>query len=129
RLDGIEVDRLTGAALPGYRRHQVGIVFQAFNLVPSLSARENVAAPLLLAGVRRREALPRADPLLHRVGLAGLEDRRPARLSGGQQQRVAVARAVIVDPPVLLADEPTANLDYMHAEAVVELLRGLRGDG
>jgi putative ABC transport system ATP-binding protein len=128
-VDEVEVTGLGNAGLERYRRSTVGFVFQAFNLVPSLSARENVAVPLLLAGVGHRDALARADGLLARVGLGDRAGHRPAQLSLGQQQRVAVARGLIGDPRLLLADEPTANLDYISAEAVIDLLRGLRDDG
>ncbi len=129
RVGGHSVGALSGHELSLYRQQQVGFVFQAFNLVPSLTARENVAVPLMLAGAHWRTAFARADELLARVGLADQANRRPAKLSGGQQQRVAVARALGADPPVLLADEPTANLDYVHAEGVITLLRELRSDG
>ncbi|WP_203336670.1 ATP-binding cassette domain-containing protein [Nocardioides limicola] len=129
RAGGVPVTGLSGRELTGYRQRQVGFVFQAFNLVPSLTARENVAVPLLLAGVGRRAALARADVLLDRVGLTAESGRRPGRLSGGQQQRVAVARGLAADPPILVADEPTANLDYIHAEGIIALLRELRADG
>jgi putative ABC transport system ATP-binding protein len=125
----VRVDQLQGAALAGYRQKTVGFVFQAFNLVASLTARENVAMPLMMAGVRRRRALERADRLLERVDLADRSNHKPAKLSGGQQQRVAVARGLAADPLVLLADEPTANLDYIQAEGIIRLLRDLRTDG
>jgi putative ABC transport system ATP-binding protein len=128
-VDDVDVTRLAERERERYRRTRVGFVFQAFNLVPSLSARENVAVPLLLNGVSRRAALTTADDLLRRVGLAERANHKPAALSGGQQQRVALARGLIGDPAVLLADEPTANLDYIAAEAVIELLRALRDDG
>ncbi|MEM7274471.1 MAG: ATP-binding cassette domain-containing protein [Actinomycetota bacterium] len=128
-VDGNDVLSLSGGALRDYRRSVIGIVFQGFNLLPSLSARENVAAPLLVAGVRRAEALRRADNLLDEVGMADRRHHRPNHLSGGQQQRVAVARGLVADPPVLLADEPTANLDLINAEAVIALLRRLRESG
>lgn len=128
-VDGIDVLKLQGSALEQYRRDTIGIVFQGFNLIPSLNARENVAAPLLVAGVKRKEALARADALLAEVGLEDRADHKPQHLSGGQQQRVAVARGLIGDPKVLLADEPTANLDHISAEAVVQLLRTLRDRG
>jgi putative ABC transport system ATP-binding protein len=124
-----EVTALSGAALAQYRRHGVGIVFQAFNLIPSLNARENVAAPLRLAGVRRREARMRADALLERVGLGDRAHPRPAELSGGQQQRVAIARALVHDPPLVVADEPTAHLDYVQVEGVLALIRELAAPG
>lgn len=129
RVGGQEVQGLRGAALADYRRSKVGFVFQAFNLVPSLSARENVAIPLLMAGLPRRRALARADELLERVGLADRRHHRPGKLSGGQMQRTAVARGLAADPAILLADEPTANLDYIQAEAIISLLRDLRSDG
>lgn len=129
RVGGTNVEALRGAALAEYRQRTVGLVFQAFNLVPSLSARENVAMPLLLAGVRRHRALDRADRLLERVGLSERSGHKPGKMSGGQQQRVAVARGLAADPLVLLADEPTANLDYVQAEGIISLLRDLRSDG
>jgi len=128
-VGGLQVDSLRGAALSEYRQKTVGFVFQAFNLVASLSARENVAMPLLMAGVKRSRALERADRLLERVGLAERTRHKPSKLSGGQQQRVAVARGLAADPAVLLADEPTANLDYIQAEGIISLLRDLRSDG
>lgn len=126
---GVAVASLTGTALADYRQRMVGFVFQAFNLVPSLNARENVAMPLILAGVPKRTAFLRADELLERVGLDDRGHHRPSKLSGGQQQRVAVARGLAADPPMLLADEPTANLDYIQAEGIISLLRDLRRDG
>ena len=128
-VDGQPVHALTGAALSRYRQRHVGFVFQAFNLIPSLSARENVAMPLLMAGVPRRRALQRADELLERVHLGERSHHRPGKMSGGQMQRVAVARGLAADPPLLLADEPTANLDYIQAEGIITLLRELRADG
>jgi putative ABC transport system ATP-binding protein len=125
----VEVTALRGRALADYRRHQVGIVFQAFNLIPSLTARENVAAPLRLAGARRREANARAEELLARVGLSDRIDHRPGQLSGGQQQRAAIARALVHDPPLVVADEPTAHLDYMQVEDVLILIRDLAAPG
>jgi putative ABC transport system ATP-binding protein len=103
----------------------VGIVFQAFNLVPSLTAAENVMAPLLAAGVRRADAAARAAGLLDRVELSHRATHRPGELSGGQQQRVAIARALVHDPPLVLADEPTAHLDHAQVEGVLGILAGL----
>lgn len=128
-MNGTNVLKLGGRELEDFRRSQIGIVFQGFNLVPSLSARENVAAPLLIAGVRRGEALRRADAVLDEVDMADRAHHRPSRLSGGQQQRVAVARGLVGDPKILLADEPTANLDLISAEAVIGLLQALRDRG
>ena len=124
-----EVTALDRAALAQYRRHGVGVIFQAFNLIPSLSARENVAAPLRLAGTGRREANARAEQLLERVGLKERMRHRPGALSGGEQQRVAIARALVHDAPLILADEPTAHLDYVQVESVLELIRGLAVSG
>ncbi len=128
-VGGRTIASLSSDGITGFRQRQVGIVFQAFNLIPSLSARENVAMPLLAAGVRTRAALARADELLNLVGLADRAHHRPGQLSGGQQQRVAIARALVHDPPVLLADEPTANLDYVQSDAIINLLRDLRSQG
>ncbi len=104
-------------------------MFQAFNLIPSLSARENVVVPLALAGVRRRDAVPRALELLDQVGLAERAGHRPGALSGGQQQRVAIARALAHDPPLVIADEPTAHLDHVQVEGVLQLIRRLASPG
>ena len=124
-----EVVGLSGTALTKYRRNQVGIVFQAFNLLPSLTASENVQIPLRGAGVRPRAAKQRALALLDQVGLSDRVEHRPGDLSGGQQQRVAIARALAHDPPVLLADEPTAHLDYLQVDGVIRLLRSLADSG
>ena len=124
-----EIGGLAGAALTHYRRHQVGIVFQAFNLLPSLSASENVQIPLRGARVPARVARERALMLLEQVGLADRVAHKPGDLSGGQQQRVAIARALAHDPPVVLADEPTAHLDYLQVEGVIRLLRKLADSG
>jgi putative ABC transport system ATP-binding protein len=107
----------------------VGIVFQAFNLIASLTASENVQVPLRAAGVSRRRARSRADELLARVALGGRRGHRPSELSGGEQQRVAIARALALDPPMLLADEPTAHLDYIQIEGVLQLLRQIADEG
>ena len=128
-LGDIDVTALRQRELQEYRRAQVGFVFQSFNLIPSLSALENVAVPLLLTGRAHRVAFTRARELLDRVGLADRANHRPAHLSGGQQQRVAIARGLVGDPRLLLADEPTANLDYIQAESVIEVLRDLRAEG
>jgi putative ABC transport system ATP-binding protein len=125
RVGDIDVCRLTGAELTRYRRNQVGIVFQAFNLVASLTALENVSVPLRHARVDARTARRRAAELLERVGLSDRMQHRPGDLSGGQQQRVAIARALALDPPLVLADEPTAHLDYIQVEEVLRLIRGL----
>jgi len=129
RFDDVEVTELSGDALTQYRRHRVGIVFQAFNLVPSLTALENVAAPLWAGGTSGREARRRSAELLDRVGLSDRVKHRPGDLSGGQQQRVAIARALAHEPPLLLADEPTAHLDYVQVEGVLRLLREVASPG
>ncbi|HEY3485120.1 MAG TPA: ATP-binding cassette domain-containing protein [Ilumatobacteraceae bacterium] len=129
RVGDTEVSALRGGELEEFRRTNVGFVFQAFNLIPSLTARENVAVPLVMTGTNRHAAFERADALLNQVGLAQRASHKPARLSGGQQQRVAIARGLGQDPPLLLADEPTANLDHIQAEAVIRLLRDLRDQG
>jgi putative ABC transport system ATP-binding protein len=122
-------DVATSDDLVRHRRESVGIVFQGFNLIPSLTARDNVAVPLRIAGMRTRPARARADELLALVGLSDRATHRPGQLSGGQQQRVAIARALALDPPVLLADEPTAHLDHVQVEVVITLLRRLASDG
>jgi putative ABC transport system ATP-binding protein len=128
-VGGLDVTTLRGAALSHYRQKTVGIVFQAFNLIPSLTARENVMAPLRLGKVPRRAARERAEKLL---GMVGLEDRmthRPRALSGGQQQRVAIARALAHEPELIVADEPTAHLDYVQVEEVLHIVRDLASLG
>jgi putative ABC transport system ATP-binding protein len=124
-LDDVDVTTLDSRELTMYRRRTVGIVFQAFNLLPSLTAFENVMVPMDAAGVNRREARQRAEELLARVGLQDRMRHRPGDLSGGQQQRVAVARAIALDPPLILADEPTAHLDFIQVEEVRRLIREL----
>ncbi|MFW6215363.1 MAG: ABC transporter ATP-binding protein [Alkalispirochaetaceae bacterium] len=108
-----------------FRRRSLGFVFQSFNLIPVLTAYENVAFVLNLLGLEERECRQRTMAILAEVGLEGMEDRRPTRLSGGQQQRVAIARALIKEPTIVLADEPTANLDSSTGEAILDLMRSL----
>jgi putative ABC transport system ATP-binding protein len=124
-----EVTALRGPALSAYRRHTVGVVFQAFNLIPSLNALSNVMVPLRLSGVSRGAAREKATGLLAQVGLDERANHRPDQLSGGQQQRVAIARALVYDPPLILADEPTAHLDFIQVEGVLRLLRSLASPG
>lgn len=111
-----------------FRRRRIGIVFQSFNLLPTLSASENVGLPLLIAGVGRRELAERTRELLAAVDLGHRADHRPEAMSGGEQQRVAIARALVNDPAVVLADEPTGNLDSKHGEDIWRLLRRLAGE-
>ena len=125
KFGDVEVTALDARGLSTYRRETVGIVFQAFNLVPSLSALENVMVPMHAAGIPRKEARKRAEELLSRVGLQDRMTHHPRDLSGGQQQRVAVARAIALDPPLVLADEPTAHLDFIQVEEVLRIIRGL----
>ncbi|MDT5211162.1 MAG: putative transport system ATP-binding protein [Mycobacterium sp.] len=125
KFGDVDVASLNARELQTYRRDTVGIVFQAFNLVPSLTALENVMVPLLAAGASRRAASKKAGQLLARVGLEERMTHRPGDLSGGQQQRVAVARAIALDPPLILADEPTAHLDFIQVEEVLKLIREL----
>ena len=122
RFDGQRVDTLNEARRSTLRRERFGFVFQFGQLIPELTAEENVAMPLLLAGVRRAPALARARPWFERLDIAGLEGRRSGELSGGQAQRVALARAMVGEPEVLFADEPTGSLDSLTGEQVMNLL-------
>ncbi len=128
-LGDVDVTQMKGKQLDAYRRNDIGFVFQAFNLIPSLTARENIAVPLTLTGHGRAASFARADELLEQVGLGDRGGHLPSKLSGGQMQRVAVARGLGHNPPLLLADEPTANLDHIQAEAIIRLLQSLRDDG
>jgi putative ABC transport system ATP-binding protein len=125
RFGDIEVESLTGRALTDYRRNTVGIVFQSFNLIPSLTALENVTVPMTATGVKWSAARGRAEELLESVGLAERLHHRPGDMSGGQQQRIAIARALALSPTLILADEPTAHLDYLQVEGVLKVLRDL----
>jgi putative ABC transport system ATP-binding protein len=129
QVDDIDVIGLRGARRTAYRRETVGVIFQAFNLIPSLSAQANVMVPLRLAGMNRRTARKRGAELLDRVGLTDRAGHRPGQLSGGQQQRVAIARALAHDPPVIVADEPTAHLDGIQVEGVLSLIREIAEAG
>jgi putative ABC transport system ATP-binding protein len=122
---GRRVDRQKRKTLADLRLHEIGFVFQAYNLVPVLTALENIEFVLQLQGVGRSERRKKAQSMLREVGLEGLGGRRPAKLSGGQQQRVAVARAIVSNPSVVLADEPTANLDSATAFGLMDLFAGL----
>ena len=122
-LDGQALDQMKPAQLADMRLHKVGFIFQSYNLVPVLSALENVEFGMLLQGVPVHERRERGKAILNDVGLEGKYDRRPAELSGGQQQRVAVARAIVSNPSIVLADEPTANLDSNTGKGLLELMR------
>ncbi len=124
-VDGQDLGDLGQADLAEMRLRKIGFVFQSYNLIPVLSAAENVEFILRLAGVPAAERRERAHAALKDVGLEGLEDRRPSHLSGGQQQRVAVARALVSRPAIVLADEPTANLDTRTAEGLIDLMAEL----
>ncbi len=128
-VDGIDVTAIDDRRLTEYRRNTVGIVFQAFNLIPSLTALDNVAVVMRSAGRGAPDARRIATELLESVGLGERLRHRPGDLSGGQQQRVAIARSLALDPPVILADEPTANLDHVQVESVLRILRSLTSRG
>lgn len=125
RLDGRLVGALSDAELTRLRRERIGFVFQFFNLLPTLSVRENIAMPLLLSRLAEREAFARAALLAERVGISHRLDHLPAQISGGEAQRAAIARAVIHQPALLIADEPTGSLDSENGRRVLELLREL----
>jgi len=127
-VDGEELTAMSRAALARFRRRKVGFVFQSFNLLPTLSVRENVEAGLEPLGMKRAEARRMAEAALDAVGMLELRSRFPHELSGGEQQRVAVARACAKEPPLLLADEPTGNLDEEAGQRVLDLIVGREGE-
>ena len=127
-VDGNAYDKMSQSQLAHLRLHKIGFVFQAYNLIPVLSAAENVEFVMLLQGVSARERQQRAKAILDDVGLAGKYDRRPAELSGGQQQRVAVARAIVSNPSIVLADEPTANLDSETGNGLLEMMKKMNAE-
>ena len=124
-VDGQPLSGLSRSQLSDLRLSKIGFVFQSYNLIPVLSARENIEFVLQLQGVSAAERRDRAMNAIKEVGLSGMEDRRPGKMSGGQQQRVAVARALVSRPKIVLADEPTANLDSKNALELVDLMRNL----
>lgn len=125
---GRDITEMTNQALAHLRLREVGFVFQAYNLLPVLTAMENAEFPMLLQGIDAGERARRVRELFERTGMEGLEDRRPGKLSGGQQQRVAVVRAVVGQPALVLADEPTANLDSVASEALLDVMYELNQD-
>jgi putative ABC transport system ATP-binding protein len=129
RLNDRDVTSLSDSEQARVRNAEIGFVFQMFHLVPRLTAAENVELPLVLAGVDESERKPRVDHMLDALGLADRAHHKPEQLSGGQRQRVAIARATITDPRVLLADEPTGNLDHKSGQDVIAILEQLNADG
>ena len=125
RIDGQDLTAMNERALESHRLHRVGFVFQFFNLIPSITACENLELPMAMAGVGEAESRERARSLLALVGLGAKGEKRPEELSGGEQQRVAVALALANDPALILADEPTGNLDSTNAAAIANLLKSL----
>ncbi|MCX8118489.1 MAG: ABC transporter ATP-binding protein [Desulfobacterota bacterium] len=128
-VDGIHLHRLSQEGLADFRREYVGFVFQSFQLIPYLNVIENVMLPLSITGRPHREQEKMAEAILIRMGLKGKEKRLPDQLSGGEQERVAIARALVNSPPILLADEPTGNLDSRTGKEVMEIFKGLNGEG
>ncbi|MYF56190.1 ABC transporter ATP-binding protein, partial [Candidatus Poribacteria bacterium] len=122
-LAGKVISEMSGNELSDYRRDNIGFIFQAYNLIPVLTVEENVEYIMLLAGVPKAERHKRVIDILKVVGLEGVEDRLPTQLSGGQQQRVAIARAMVSEPTIILADEPTANLDSKTGTDLLEMMR------
>ena len=128
KINGTELSEMSDRVKTKYRAQRMGYVFQAFNLLPVLTARENVEMPLLVSGTSSRQARTSAEEALEMVGLADARDQYPAELSGGQQQRVTIARSLVNQPEIVWADEPTGNLDSENAAQVMELLTGLNSE-
>jgi putative ABC transport system ATP-binding protein len=128
-FDGTEVAGLSESKLADFRKKNIGFIFQSFNLVDELSVRENIELALLYHNVAAAERRARVDEVMDRVGIGHRAKHRPSQLSGGQQQRVAVARALVGNPKLILADEPTGNLDTQHGEEVMKMLQALNGEG
>ena len=129
RLEGVDTTELNDSRQADVRRHKIGFIFQFFHLIPRLTAAENVELPLTLAGVEARQRKARVAEALARLGLADRARHRPDQLSGGQRQRVAIARATIMKPAIILADEPTGNLDRASGNEVIESIEGLNREG
>jgi len=127
-VDGNAFDQMSQSQLAKLRLHKIGFVFQAYNLIPVLSAAENVEFVMLLQGISSSERRERAQAILDDVGLEGKYDRRPSELSGGQQQRVAVARAIVSNPSIVLADEPTANLDSKTGNGLLDMMKKMNSE-
>ncbi len=128
-LNGQNVSHLTDNELSDIRNKEIGFIFQGFNLIAGLTALENVELPLIYRGVGRKERLRLSEIALEKVGLQNRMDHKPSEMSGGQQQRVAIARAIAQAPPVILADEPTGNLDSGSTKEIMEILKGLHSEG
>jgi len=128
-IDGHEIHSLRDGARTQHRAERMGFIFQSFNLIPVLTARENVEIPLGISGLSSRDAQDRAQAMLERVGLGDRSHHRPRELSGGQQQRVAIARALVTEPAIVWGDEPTGNLDSETAGAIIELLQEVNANG
>lgn len=129
KIRGVEVTKLNETQLAIFRRQYIGFIFQSFNLIPTLTALENVELPMVFAGVPRQERRKRAKKLLGITALSNRENHKPSELSGGQQQRVSIARALVNDPEIILADEPTGNLDTKTSKEIIEVLSSLNREG
>ena len=128
-LNGQDVSHLSDDELSDIRNKEIGFIFQGFNLIPGLTALENVELPLIYRGVGKKERMRLSETALEKVGLRNRMDHKPSEMSGGQQQRVAIARAIAQAPPVILADEPTGNLDSGSTKEIMEILKELHGEG
>ena len=125
KLGGKDISKMSGPELTEFRRDQIGLIFQSYNLIPVLTVKENVEYVMLLQGIDDDTRIQKVEEILDKVGMKGLENRLPSQLSGGQQQRVAVARAIVSRPKIILADEPTANLDSKTGTHLIDLMHDL----
>ncbi len=128
-LHGTDVSHLTDDELSDIRNQEIGFIFQGFNLIPNLTALENVELPLIYRGVPKQQRVELSEKALHKVGLSHRLHHKPAEMSGGQQQRVAIARAIAQAPPIILADEPTGNLDSGSSQEIMQILKNLHAEG